>query len=138
MTVVTRFVVRVDLDDMNTSAREMSVSARLTAELGDGRSLTLLDDRGWSSTLHGRGVGEPADIRGWVSAEDVETTARMVVGPDEPFDGQTQEEATAGHWAALAGILRQRGVDADASELARLPHDVEFSQRLRAWLLPPG
>jgi hypothetical protein len=135
MTAVTRLVTHVDLDDAATHARQMSVSARLEAVLADGRSLTLLDDRGWGAWLHGGGAGdEPADIRASVSVEDIETDARMVVGPDEPVDGETHEEMAAGHWSHLAGILGQQGVDAEAQELERLPHDVVLSGHLRAWL----
>jgi hypothetical protein len=66
------------------------------------------------------------------SAEDNEETARVVVGPDEPPDGYTQEDMEAGHWAYLAGSLRQQGVAVDATELTRLPHDVVLSERLLA------
>ena len=134
MTAVTRLVTRADLDGTSSNARQLSVSARLTAELGDGRSLTLLDDRGWSCSLHGAGVDEAADIRAWVSVEEVEETARVVVGPDEPIDGQTDAEAAAAHWSYLADILARHGAHADAEELARLPHDVVLSERLRTWI----
>ncbi|MGP3967014.1 hypothetical protein [Streptomyces sp. 6N223] len=129
-TGVIRLVTHADLDDGATDARQMSVSARLTAVLADGRGLVLLDDRGWSSSPHGGG----ADIRAWISAEEVASTARVVVGPDEPGDGETHEQVAAGHWASLAGILGQQGVDVDARELERLPHDVVLSARLRAWI----
>lgn len=56
----------------------------------------------------------------------------MVVGPDEPFDGLSQEDMEADHWAYLTGVLRQQGVVADALELRRLPHDVVLSERLIA------
>lgn len=129
MTGVTRLVTHADLDPGATGAgtRQMSVSARLEAVLGDGRSVVLLDDRGWSSS-------GPADIRALISAEDVERTARMVVGPDEPFDAMTDEQMAAGHWGFLAGVLRRQGVDVDARELERLPHDVVIGERLRAWI----
>jgi hypothetical protein len=127
MTVVTRLVTHAELDEVATDARQLSVSARLEAVLADGRSLVLLDDRGWS-------VSGPVDIRARISAEDVESDTRMVVGPDEPFDGQTHEQAAADHWSSLAGILGQQGVNVDARELARLPHDVVLSERLRAWI----
>ena len=130
MTAVTRLVTHAELDQADTNARQLSVSARLEAALADGRSVVLLDDRGWSSFLSGDG----ADIREWASAEDIADTARMVVGPDGPFDGQTEEQAEAAHWAALADILKRHGVDASGSELARLPHDVTFGDRLRAWM----
>ncbi|MEO3751845.1 hypothetical protein [Streptomyces sp. B6B3] len=141
MTVVTRFVTHVELDEGGLDAGQLSVSARLTAALADGRGVTLLDDRGWSSWLHGAGADEAADAGSWVSAEgieEIEETARMVVGPDEPFDGMTQAEAAAAHWAYLADILVRRGVAADAGELAGLPHDVVFGPRLRAAIARPG
>ncbi|MEU9113558.1 hypothetical protein AB0D04_17680 [Streptomyces sp. NPDC048483] len=130
MTVVTRLVAHADLDDVATDARQMSVSVRLVAVLADGRSLVLLDDRGWSSSLHGGGV----DLRAWISAEDVERTARAVVGPDEPSDGETPEQAAAGHWGSLAAIFGRQGVEVDPRELERLAHDVVLSERLRAWI----
>lgn len=66
------------------------------------------------------------------SVEDIEETARVVVGPDEPPDGYSQEEMDASHWAYLAGVLRQQGVVVGAEELKRLPHDVVLSERLLA------
>jgi hypothetical protein len=70
------------------------------------------------------------------SVADIEATARAVVGPDEPFDGSSREAAEAGHWAYLAGVLRQQGVVVDAGELSRLPHDVVLSERLLALVAP--
>jgi hypothetical protein len=139
MTVVIRLVTYADLDDgamdaREISAREISVSARLEAVLADGRRPVLLGGRGWSSSLHG-GDG---DVRGWISAEDIEETTRMVVGPDEPNDGGTRERMAAGHWDHLAGVLGQHGVDVDGRELERLPHDVVLSERLRAWTVSPS
>ncbi|MCX4776575.1 hypothetical protein [Streptomyces sp. NBC_01264] len=127
MTVVTRLVTYTDLDAGGTSARQLSVSARLEAVLADGRSVVLLDDRGWSSS-------GPAGLLASTSGEDLEETARTVVGPDEPFDGMTREQMAAGHWGHLADVLGQHGVDVAAHELERLPHDVVLSARLRAWI----
>ncbi|MFJ9417240.1 hypothetical protein ACIRPT_24050 [Streptomyces sp. NPDC101227] len=127
MTVVTRLVTHVDLDDGATGARQVSVSARLEAVLADGRSLVLLNDRGWSWRTSG-----PVAIRARISVEDIEKDARMVVGPDEPSDGETHEQMAAGHWGFLARILRQQGAEVDAQELERLSHDVVLSERLRA------
>jgi hypothetical protein len=120
----------------------MSITARHEAVLTDGRRLLLLDDRGLSeSGLRALWVGEgpdgdpcrvEPDIWAVTSAEDIEETARVVVGPDEPPDGYTQEHMETGHWAYLAGLLRQQGVAVDATELTRLPHDVVLSERLLA------
>ncbi|WP_207930260.1 hypothetical protein [Streptomyces hainanensis] len=129
MTVVNRLVTHAELDEAHTAARQLSVSARLEAVLADGRALVLLADRGWSSSLIGA-----ADLRDGTSVEDIVDTARTVVGPDEPIDGQSQEQAAAAHWSALADILARQGVDADPRELARLPHDVVLGARLRDWL----
>ena len=69
-----------------------------------------------------------------MSAEEIEETARVVVGPDEPFDGRSQEDMETDHWASLAEVLRQQGVVVDARELKRLPHEVVLSERLLARL----
>ena len=45
------------------------------------------------------------------SVEDIEETARIVVGADEPFDEHSQEDMEADHWA-------------DPVELKQLPHDI--------------
>ncbi|WP_129840272.1 hypothetical protein [Streptomyces sp. RFCAC02] len=131
MTTVTRLVTHTDLDGPTAAdAREVSLSARLEAVLADGRRVVLLADRGWGSTLHG---GEPGST-GHLTAEDIEDTARMVVGPDEPVGGGTPESAAAAHWAALAARLGQQGVAVTPGDLERLPHDVVFGAHLRAWL----
>ncbi|MFD5142474.1 hypothetical protein [Streptomyces sp. NPDC058401] len=127
MTVVTRLVTYTDLDVGATNARQLSVSARLEALLADGRSVVLLDDRGWSAS-------GPSGIAALTSTGDIEETARTVVGPDEPFDGMTRQQMAAGHWSHLAGVLAEQGVDVPARELERLPHDVVLSERLRAWI----
>ncbi|MFJ6700624.1 hypothetical protein ACIQM4_31895 [Streptomyces sp. NPDC091272] len=138
MAAVVGLVTYVELDEMATDAGQLSVSARLEALLADGGRVVLLDDRGWSSSA----LGSRADVRALTSVEDITTTARMVVGPDEPYEDQTYEQAAAAHWDALAHALGQRpGADAhpDGRELERLPHDVVLGERLRGWLhLPPG
>ncbi|MFF8836983.1 hypothetical protein [Streptomyces sp. NPDC015130] len=130
MPVVTRLVTHVELDEAWTTPAQLSVSARLDAELSDGRTLVLLDDRGWSESVVGDG-----DIRAFLTAEDIEDSARTVVGPDEPFGDETREQAQAAHWAALAALVeaRAQGVRADAAELSRLTHTVVLGDRLRAW-----
>jgi hypothetical protein len=123
MPPVVRLVTSIDVDGPS-SERQISISARHEAELDDGRRVLLLDDRGWS------GSG-PADIWARTSVEELERTARTVVGPDEPFAGHTHQSMAAGHWSTLAGMLAQRGIAVDAAELAALPHDVVLSRRLR-------
>ncbi|WP_216853160.1 hypothetical protein [Phytoactinopolyspora halotolerans] len=119
MTEVARLVTFVDVSGQQ--AGTVSVSARHEVELVDGRRVLLLDDRGWSSS------------QGWAetSAEDIEETARVVVGPDEPFGGRTHEDMEADHWAYLQRNLQRQGVAVDVAELRRVPHDVVLSQRVR-------
>jgi hypothetical protein len=126
---LTRLVTHVDVDVAD--ARQMSLSARHEAVLVDGRRVLLLDDRGWSAS-------GPPDIWTRTSVEDIEDTARVVVGPDEPFGGRPQEDMEADHWAYLARVLRQQGIVVDALDLQRLPHDVVLSKRLLARVGDPG
>ena len=142
MSAVTRLVTFVDLAEGIGDTRQTSFSARHEAVLLDGRRVLLLDDRGWTwSLLIAVQAGasdrdstreQQPDIWATTSVEDIEQTARMVVGPDEPTDGYSQEDAEQGHWAYLSDVLAQHGVVVDALDLRRLPHDVVLSERLLA------
>jgi hypothetical protein len=142
VSAVRRLVTFVDLAEEVGDNRQMTFSARHEAVLVDGRRVLLLDDRGWtwSSLIAVQADAsdrdstreQPPDIWATTSVEDIEQTARMVVGPDEPSDGFSQEDAEQGHWAYLSDVLRQHGVVADALDLTRLPHDVVLSDRLLA------
>ncbi|MCJ7796118.1 MAG: hypothetical protein MUQ56_05035 [Thermoleophilia bacterium] len=109
-----------------------------------GRRFLLLNDRGWTASLNRVGVEEVSDngsfrkdvrdVWAVTSVEDIEETARCVVGPDEPFGGRSQEDMERDQWASLSEVLRQQGVIVDARELNRLPHDVALSERLLARL----
>lgn len=107
---------------------ELSCSALHQAVLDDGRRVRLLSDRGWS--VHG-----PAEVR--TSVGEIEAEARTVVGPDEPYGGRSQADMAADHWSDLAEILRRQGVEVDAEQLRRLPHEVQLSRRLRARIAGP-
>jgi hypothetical protein len=128
---VVRLLTIADLLE-RADPRELSVAARHEAVLDDGRHMVLLDDRGWTEGL--RGAGEDADIWEGVSERHIAETARVVVGPDEPFGGRTQREMEESHWAWLAGKLAADGVSVEPAELGRLPHDVVLGDRLRARL----
>jgi hypothetical protein len=141
MAAIKRLVTLVDLNRDVVDPRQMSVSARHEAVLADGRRVLLLDDRGWTESALRASRGEVPDRDSWrehldiwavTSVEDIEETARVVVGPDEPAEGRSQADAEGDHWAYLADVLRQQGVLADALELKRLPHDVVLSERLLA------
>jgi hypothetical protein len=137
VTAVERLVTVVDVGDVQADPHTMSVSARHEAVLADGRRVLLLDGRGWTSTLMrmqspGDGVTreDVTDIWAVTSVEEIEQSARSVVGPDEPFAGYTREELEAGHWEHLSDVLRGQGVVADAAELKQLAHDVVLSEQL--------
>ena len=85
--------------------------------------LLLLDDRGWS-------VSGPPNIWQKTSAGEIADMARVVVGPDEAFDGYSQEEMEANHWGFLAAVLRCQGADIEVSALGALPHDVVLGDEL--------
>lgn len=132
MTAVVRLATLVDLADEGAEALRMSVSARHEAVLLDGRRL-LIDERGWSAELHGA-VPDGPDIWGLTTVKDIQDTARVVVGPDEPREGHSPEDAEADHWTWMADILHRQGVNIDMSALRQLPHDVVLSARLQARL----
>jgi hypothetical protein len=138
MARVARLLTLVDLVE-NDIGGQMSFSARHEAVLEDGRRLLLLDDRGWSTSFL-RPAAKPASARDvadfWAmtSVEDIEETSRWVVGPDEPFDGHSQEDMERDHWTYLTEILRQQGVAVDMDVLKGLPHAVVLSESLLALL----
>jgi hypothetical protein len=144
VTALARLVTLVDARDEGGDATQMSFSARHEAVLVDGRRVPLLDDRGWSVSPIYPGRALEAARRGgkrnvWTmtSIEEIEETARVVVGPDEPFGGRSQKETEADHWASLAGILGQHGITVDPVDLTRLPHEVVLSERLLVRLASP-
>ncbi len=131
---VVRLVTLADLAG-DGHPRRICVSARHEGVLDDGRRVLLLDGRGWSGELRGAGAGEIADIWARTSKHEIVRTARVVVGPDEPFDGYSQEVMETDHFNALAEKLRAYGVVVDARELKHLPHDVVLGKALLARLV---
>jgi hypothetical protein len=127
-----RAVRLVSFTDLGPTAapEHVNISVLLTAEIDDGRGITLLDDRGWTM--------EPDGPDAWdsLTEEDVTTTARVVVGPDEPPPGRSPEQEHELHWDEMARRLREQGVSADGAELRRLPHDVVIGVALRARIGP--
>lgn len=122
MASVERLATIAEVNDEVPDPWHVSVKARHEAVLTDGRRVVLLDDRGWGETRLWAGA----------SAEDIEATTRVVVGPDEPPEGRTRDEMETGHWTVLARILQGYGVIIDAQELGRLPHDVILSEQMLA------
>jgi hypothetical protein len=147
MAAVSHLLTVVDLNDSHDpgpDSREMWVTARLDAVLDDGRRIVLLDDRGWGGMLNWCWTQEPSEeerrraereapsIWAGETVEDMEETARMVVGPDGAYGSITEEESARLHWDALAKDLRARRIEITGEELAALRHDVELSERVLA------
>jgi hypothetical protein len=130
---VVRLVTLADARE-DVDAGCISVSARHEAVLEDGSRLLLLDDRGWTEALRGAGANGIDDLWVLTPERDIVETARVVVGPDEPYGGRSQDDMETDHWNALAENLRAHGVVVDAGELRQLPHDVVLSDRLLARL----
>lgn len=119
----TRLLTLVDFDGRVTLG-VFSVSARHELESITGGRILLLGDRGWSSS----GLG---NIREYLTFQEIEDIARVVVGPDEPFDDYSHEDMEIDHWNELQRTASRHWVSVSASEPKRLPHDVELSPRLR-------
>ena len=133
-----RLVTSVELDDAG-DPQAQHFSALHEAVLADGRRLTLLDDRGWGGRAFrsdGRTAHAIEALEAWsfLTREEIEREARMVVGPDEAFGGHSQEDMEDDHWAHLAGVLRAGGITIEPAELRRLPHEVVLGERLLAAL----
>jgi hypothetical protein len=142
VTVVTRLVTFVDLDESGTDCPQLSLSVRHEAVLTDETRVPLLDDRGWTTSRRENRLSRGSDAESpqggqhhvsaiW-SVDAIEGTARLVVGADEPPHGRSREDMEGDHWAYLSSVLRQHGVVVDALVLRRVPHDVVLSQRLLA------
>lgn len=125
MTTPERLVTRIALDDEAHEGDrwQVSISAVLTLETADGRRVTLLDDRGWHTS-------GPVDMWAWTTPTDLADTARTVVGPDEPLDGESHDEAAASHWGVLAAVAGSQGIAVAPDVLAALPHDVEMAPEI--------
>ena len=95
----------------------------LWAEDSLGRVL-LLEDRGWGTSAAWSEVTE----------DSVVADSLLSTGPDEPWGGMTQDDATAFHYGELAQIAAHRGLVVTAEGLQALPIEVELSEELRARL----
>ncbi|ALO68212.1 hypothetical protein NHF46_00135 [Arthrobacter alpinus] len=119
MAAISRFVSIADVHE-GAQSEQVSVSVLFQAELHDGQSVLLLDDRGWNSS-------QP-----WAEAsqEEIESTARVVVGPDEPYGDQTATGAVTAYWNYIQNILAQNGVEISPAVLPAIPHDVVLGQSI--------
>lgn len=123
-----------EVADPVANPRLLSVSARHEAVLWNGDRVLLLDDRGWSESIFTTDGSGPPDIWSTSTAGDIADTARVVVGPDEPFAGYSQEDMESSHWDTLATVLQREGVDIEETALSELPHEVVLGEELLARL----
>jgi len=129
---VARFITFTDVVGDVGDVGDASVLARHEALLTDGRRVVIFADRGWSWSIRSTEGDVRHDPWSSTSRQDIEETARVVVGPDEAFDNHSQDDMEADHWAHIARVLEQHGVSVAAHALTNVPHDVVLSERLLA------
>jgi len=98
------------------------------ALLSDGREVTLLDDRGWTTSAP---LGGTADAG--MSVTHVVRNVYNVVLPDNAEETGQEHE-----WQRFAQRLREAGVEVTLDELRALPYRVVLSDRLRSLLGLPS
>ena len=108
--------------------RGVSFDVHEFAELDDGRTLTLHQDRGFTGSTMASGGTAPDDQWCFLTLEELERDVRTTVLPDDDDTGYDHP------WEWLAGLLRDHGVEATVEELRVLPYDVVFSERVRTRL----
>jgi hypothetical protein len=111
--------------------RGVSFDVHEFAELDDGRTVTLHQDRGFTGSTMASGGTAPDDQWRFLTLEELERDVRTTVLPD---DDDTRDDHP---WEWLAGLLRDHGVEATVEELRVLPYDVVFSERVRTRLGAP-
>jgi hypothetical protein len=108
-----------------------SFKVREFALLSDGREVTLLDDRGWttSAPLGRTAGGQEARMP---VAHVVRNVYNVVLPDDAEETGEEHE------WQRSAQRLREAGVAVAPDELRALPYRVNLSDRLRSRLGLPS
>jgi len=104
-----RVVRLVACGDLTGGPGATSCSVRESAELSDGREITLLDDRGWTTTA-------PLDVI--LLAHVVRNIYNAVLPDDAEGTGEEHE------WQRFEQRLRDAGIEVTADELRALPYSV--------------
>jgi hypothetical protein len=94
----------------------LSFSVAEFVELSDGRRIILHNERGFSGTMHW------ADL----TRAELESAVRTSVLPDDDDEAAVEEHP----WEWLAQLAAARGVDVSADDLRKVPHVIEFSDRV--------
>jgi hypothetical protein len=106
---VVRVVRLVACGDLRGDAGGTSCSVREFAVLSDGREVTLLDDRGWTTTA-------PLDVI--LLAHVVRNIYNSVLPDDAEETGEDHE------WQRFERRLREAGIEVTADELRALPYSI--------------
>jgi hypothetical protein len=117
---------RCDVDARSADEGRADFSVSEFAVLADGRTLTLHDDRGFSSW---GSTGGP-----WLrlTIGDVTRSVLTTVLPDDDDDGEAHP------WDWLAELLAVHGVETSPEQLKQVPYTVILSERLLARLQAGG
>lgn len=108
-----------------------SFRVREFALLSDGREVTLLDDRGWTTSGSLRETVDGREAR--MPVAQVVRNVHNVVLPDDAEETGEEHE-----WQRFVQRLREAGVAVTPEELRALPYRVILSDRLRSLLGPPS
>lgn len=128
MPEVVRLLTLVETADA-CSCSQIALSVRQEAVLDDGRHIEVIAGRGWSES-------GPTNIWTEVSVRHIMETARVVVGPDEPFGRRTNQEMATEHWKSLAALLQRQGISTEVRTLSLLPDEISLSPALLLRLQP--
>jgi hypothetical protein len=102
--------------------------------LADDRRVRLHAERGFTlSSVRGSGLSAEVDPWQHLTLESLAADVRTTVLPDDAED--TGEEHP---WEWLSDLLRVQGIEASPEDLRVLPYDVEFSNRVMAWVSTGG
>lgn len=113
----------LDLREDSSGGAGTSFKVREFALLSDGREVTLLDDRGWTTSAP----------LARVSVTHVVSSTYTTVLPDNAEETGEEHE-----WQRFAQRLREAGVAVTPDELRALPYRVNLSDRLRSRLGQPS
>jgi hypothetical protein len=101
------------------------------ALLSDGREVTLLDDRGWTTSASLQGIVDGR--KGWPPVTQVLRNVYNVVLPDDAEETGEEHE-----WQRFVQRLGEAGVAVPPDELRALPYRVILSDRLQSLLGQPS
>ncbi|MGH3652611.1 hypothetical protein [Glutamicibacter sp.] len=118
----------VSLAEAEPGSEQVRVRVLFQAQLDDGQSIVVLDDRGWSTS------GEWAQV----TPAEIRETSLVAVGPDEPARGWTPAEELHAYWEYIRSFLGTQQIHLPVDVLMNLEHEVRFGPRLQHLLTTAG